>query len=218
MDTPVSPYADPTVALGRGRDDGLTDDHFRAVVRLVPTLPGRWFIERCEDDLGFVSVLLVQDVGGEDGLIFALSRLARGINLDLCLGEHIAPLGTFGTIERAMERIMDHVRHASPEIGRGTPPGGRGRRGTGAAPPDAVAPGGEGRDARAPDANKAYAGFERVAAPGLPGARLAVRALLRASRLYGRFGRARDGRSSLDECGMGAPVAAPGGRPAGAVA
>lgn len=219
MDTTVLPYADRGGAFGPGRDDGLTDDHFHAVVRLVRALPGRWFIERCEDDLGFVSVLLVQDVGDADGLIFAVSRLARTINLDLCSGERIVPLGTFGTIERAMERVRDHVRPASAGVGRDGPSDGPGRPGTDAASAAAArSPGVERRDALVPEADGAYAGFARVAAPGLPAARLAVRALLRAARLYGRFGRMRDGRSPFDGAGLGLSVAAPGGHPTGAAA
>lgn len=122
MDALVPSHADPWAAFGPGpHGDGLTDDHFREVVRLVHSLPGRWFVERRVDDFGFVSVLLVQDIEGADGLTFALSRIAREITLDLHLGEHAEPLGASRTVRRAMERVLhavhDAARDASPEMG-----------------------------------------------------------------------------------------------------
>lgn len=110
MDTLTPSVADWWVGFYPGPDgDGLTDEHFYEVVRLALALPGRWFVERCEDEFGRVSVLLVQDIEDADVLTFALSRPAQEIHLDLRLGGRIEPLGTFATVRRA----MDHVLHVA---------------------------------------------------------------------------------------------------------
>ncbi len=120
MSTPVAPHADPQTSLGPGLEgSGLADGHFREVVRLVRLLPGRWLIERCEDDLGIVSVLLVQDVEGAGGLMFALFRFAHEFYLDLCQGSCFQPLGEFETVTHAMAQVMSHVLHGLPRVGQG---------------------------------------------------------------------------------------------------
>ena len=127
MSTPVLPYMDQRTAQGLD-GDGLTDDHFHEVVRLVRQLLGRWLIKRCEDDFGTVSVLLVQDVEEGGGLTFALSRHAREINLDLRCGGGFEPLGTFRTVGRAIDHALKHVEHASSASDGSGVGGGRARR------------------------------------------------------------------------------------------
>ena len=115
MSTPVPPHVDqrPTPDAG-----GLTDEQFRELVRLVHSLPGRWFVERREDDLGAVSVLLVQDwEDAEEGPVFALSRHLRRINLDLRRGGRPEFLGGFGTIRQA----VDHVSRVMGQTATGRP-------------------------------------------------------------------------------------------------
>lgn len=120
MGAPVFPHAHRGVAPGLGLDgEGLTDEHFFEVARLARALPGRWFVERREDEFGVVAALLVQDGEGADGLSFALSRHAREVHVDLRRGAHFEPLGTFRTVGRAMERVMDHLEAATPGAGRG---------------------------------------------------------------------------------------------------
>ena len=118
MSTPVPPHADQRPVPDVG---GLTEEQFRELVRLVHVLPGRWFVERREDDLGAVSVLLVQDWDGaetEDGPAFALSRHLRRINLDLRRGGRPEFLGGFGTIRQA----VDHVLHVMGQTATGAVP------------------------------------------------------------------------------------------------
>lgn len=111
MSTPAPPHVDQRSAPDVG---GLTDEQFRELVHLVRSLPGRWLVERREDDLGAVSVLLVQDWDGvEDGPAFALSRHLRRINLDLRRGGRPEFLGAFGTVRQA----VDHVWHVMDRTG-----------------------------------------------------------------------------------------------------
>ena len=115
MSTQVPPPDHPAPSLGIGLDEsGLTDAQFRQIVQHVWALPGRWMVERNEDDLGNVFALLVQDLGDTDGLTFALFRTADRINLDLCRGAHLEALDTFDTVKQAMTRVLHVARRAVP--------------------------------------------------------------------------------------------------------
>lgn len=115
MSTQVPPPEHPASSLGIGLDEsGLTDAQFRQIVQHVWALPGRWMVERNEDDLGNVFALLVQDLGGTDGLTFALFRTAGRINLDLCRGAHLEALDTFDTVKQAMTHVLHIARRAVP--------------------------------------------------------------------------------------------------------
>lgn len=113
MSTPVPPHLDHRPGLGSG---GFTDEQFREFVRLVRSLPGRWLIERREDDTGAASVLLMQDRDDtDDGLVFALSRRLRRVDLDLRRGSRPEFLGGFETTRQA----MDHISHLVGQTGVG---------------------------------------------------------------------------------------------------
>ena len=115
MSTQLPPSGHPASSLGIGLDDsGLTDAQFRQLVQHVWALPGRWMVERNEDDLGNVFALLIQDLGDTDGLTFALFRSAYRINLDLCRGAHLEAIDTFDTVKQAMTHVLHIARRAGP--------------------------------------------------------------------------------------------------------
>lgn len=115
MSTQVPPSDHPMPSLGIGSEEnGLTDAQFRQIVQHVWALPGRWMVERNEDDLGNVFALLIQDLGGKDGVTFALFRSAHRINLDLCRGAHLEAIDTFDTVKQAMTHVLHIARRAGP--------------------------------------------------------------------------------------------------------
>ena len=118
MSTPVASHPDRRPPLDAG---GFTDAQVRELVRLVRSLPERWFVERREDDLGAVSVLLVPDRdGADDGPAFALRRWPHGIVLDLRRNGRPEFLGGFETLQQALDhvsRLMGQTGPA-PDAGR----------------------------------------------------------------------------------------------------
>ena len=112
MSTPVAPHPDRRPLLDAG---GFTDAQFRELVHLVRSLPGRWFVERREDDLGAVSVLLVPNRdGADDGPSFALCRWPHGIVLDLRRDGRPEFLGGFGTLRQAVDHVSRLVGQTGP--------------------------------------------------------------------------------------------------------
>lgn len=115
MSTPVPPHADQHPVLDTA---GFSDEHFHELVRLVRSLPGRWLVERREDDLGAVSVLLVPDRdGAEDGPAFALCQWPHGIVLDLRRDGRPEFLGGFGTLRQAVDHVSRLVGQTDPAPG-----------------------------------------------------------------------------------------------------
>lgn len=109
MSTP--PPDPPIPPLGIGLEEGgLTDAQFCQIVQHVWALPGRWLVERNEDERGSVFAFVIQDVEGEDGLAFALFQAAHEINLDLCRGDGFESLGRFETVRHAMTRVLHIAR------------------------------------------------------------------------------------------------------------
>lgn len=114
MSTPTPPPGHPDPPPGLGLEGGLTDAQFRQIVHLVWALPGRWLVERNEDECGHVFALVIQDVEAGDGLAFSLFQAAHEINLDLCRGDGFEALGTFETVKQAMTQVLQIARRAGP--------------------------------------------------------------------------------------------------------